>query len=261
MSSIFSRIALGLCICLAACANPNSSNPSTPAAEPVVVGNPPAEGFNESGSDAKAIEIADQVMEAMGGRQAWDNTHFIKWNFFGARTLTWDKFTGDVRIEEPKNERISLVNVHTGEGKVFEAGMELPADSAVNLLQRAKSVWINDSYWLVMPFKLKDSGVTLTYAGTDTLPGGAQADKLQLTFENVGDTPQNKYVVWVDQADHLVKQWAYFKDAQDEEPRFITPWIEYAQYGEIQLSGNRGERKLSDISVSEEMDASVFEGI
>lgn len=31
-------------------------------------GNPAAEGFNEAESDAKAIAIADEVMEAMGGR-------------------------------------------------------------------------------------------------------------------------------------------------------------------------------------------------
>ena len=28
--------------------------------------------------------------------------------------------------------------------------------------------WINDLYWLVMPFKLKDSGVTLKCLGEDT---------------------------------------------------------------------------------------------
>ena len=46
--------------------------------------NPPAKGFNAAGSDAKAVAIADQVMEAMGGRKAWDATRYITWNFLGA---------------------------------------------------------------------------------------------------------------------------------------------------------------------------------
>ncbi len=46
--------------------------------------NPAADGFDMAGSDPKAVEIADQVMQAMGGRKAWDNTHYISWNFFGA---------------------------------------------------------------------------------------------------------------------------------------------------------------------------------
>ena len=44
-----------------------------------------------------------------------------------------------------------------------------------------------------MPYKLKDSGVTLKYKGQDTLETGHPAEKLQLTFEEVGKTPENKY--------------------------------------------------------------------
>ena len=38
------------------------------------VSNTPMPGFNTEGSDAKAIQIADDVMKAMGGRYAWDMT-------------------------------------------------------------------------------------------------------------------------------------------------------------------------------------------
>jgi hypothetical protein len=40
--------------------------------------------------------------------------------------------------------------------------------------------WINDS-WLVMPWKLQDPGVNLTYV-KDKLPSGTTVDILQLTF-------------------------------------------------------------------------------
>jgi hypothetical protein len=121
------------------------------------------------------------------------------------------------------------------------------------------SWWINDSYWLTMPFKLKDSGVTLKYVNEDTLQGGVKADVLQLTFEEVGKTPDNKYLVYVDKEDRLVKQWAYFSMAENEEPNFIAPWDNYQRHGEILLSGSRlGERKVGNIRVLEEVDSTIF---
>ena len=132
------------------------------------IGNPAAEGFNFDGSDPAAIELADSIMVAMGGRANWDATRFISWNFFGRRDLVWDKATGRVRIESSNDSTIYLFNVKTGKGRVQIRGQELmEADSLAKMLDRAKSIWINDSYWLVMPFKLKDSGVTLKYLGEE----------------------------------------------------------------------------------------------
>src|SRR5215210_239467 len=74
--------------------------------------NPPMPDFNAQGSDAKAMEIADEVMKAQGGRKNWDDTHYIAWNFFGNRKLIWDKYTGNVRVENVKDDTKILVNVN-----------------------------------------------------------------------------------------------------------------------------------------------------
>ena len=122
--------------------------------------NPACAGFDAAGSDASAIALADEVMRAMGGRAAWDRTRVLCWTFFGRRSHVWDKWTGDYRLEE--GERVVLLNLESGAGRVFDKGVERTDAAEVGpALQRAKSVWINDSYWLVMPYKLKDSGVTL----------------------------------------------------------------------------------------------------
>lgn len=222
--------------------------------------NPSAEGFNESGSDRKAIEIADKVMIAMGGRNNWDTERFFTWNFFGSRSLWWDKLNGDVRIQMHKaDSTLILVNIFDGTGRVYSNGEEMNhPDSLSKYLKRGKGIWINDAYWLFMPFKLKDSGVTLTYVGEDTTQAGIAADVLQLTFEGVGNTPQNKYHVWVDRSDNLIKQWAFFRKNDMGEPNFITPWIDYKEYGSIILSGDRGKRKITNIAVLEYMDESIF---
>jgi len=219
--------------------------------------NPPAEGFNLEGSDMLAMLLADKCMLAMGGREAWDNTRYIGWNFLGRRSHLWDKSTGDVRIEDLSNEITILMNIKSKEGSAFKGGA-LVTDSVDHLLQKGYEWWVNDSYWLVMPFKLKDSGVTLRYFGEGTTEDGKAADIIQLTFEGVGVTPQNIYEVWLDTDSKLVTQWAYYPDSAATEPRFVTPWNVYQQYGEILLSGNRGDYNLKEIAVYNEVPASIF---
>ncbi len=222
--------------------------------------NPPAEGFNLEESSPFAVMLADQVMHAMGGRNAWDATNVLYWNFFGARTLLWDKENNKVRIDIPGKEMVIALDMNDMSGKVWKSGEEMSqADSLSKYLEQGKRIWINDSYWLVMPFKLKDSGVTLTYIGEDTTQTGVKADVMRLTFENVGVTPQNAYEVWVDYDDKLIQQWAYFSDAQNDEPNFVLPWTDYKKYGNIMLSGERGERDLTDIKVMKKAPKEAFE--
>lgn len=221
--------------------------------------NPAASGFNAAASDPKAITLADEAMKAMGGRKNWDNTHFITWNFFDNRRLTWDKWTGDVRIDYLKSDQTVLLNVNDNKGRVMKDGQELTQpDSVAKYVKQAKSAWINDSYWLVMPYKLKDSGVTLKYIGPDITEEGAAAEKIQLTFDGVGDTPQNKYNIWISPESHLVTQWAYYAKADNDKPNFILPWKNYQSHGKIMLSGDRGQRKLTDIQVFDNLPKTVF---
>jgi hypothetical protein len=223
--------------------------------------NPPAQGFDLDNSDPAAIELADSIMVAIGGRKNWDNTRFISWNFFGRRNLTWDKERGRVRIESINDSITYLVNINTLEGRVRVKGKELlKSDSLREMLQKAKSIWIIDSYWLVMPFKLKDTGVTLKYLGEDTLRNGERCNLLQLTFKNIGDTPQNKYLLFVDLKDNLVKQWAYYSNADQDSANFIRPWDNYKEYGKILLSADRSDGSgPMNVKISTSLPNGIFE--
>lgn len=225
--------------------------------------NPAATSFNAAKSDAKAIVIADQVMTANGGRKAWDATHYIAWDFFGARYLTWDKQSSDVHIHIKKDNVKMLFNLKTMKGSANKNGTALEGEDLTKTLEKGRKIWINDSYWLVMPFKLKDDGVTLRYVKEDKSADNQPCDVLQLTFEQVGVTPENKYYVFVDKVSHLVAQWQFFGKASDEKPQFTNPWLDYTQHGSIKLSGNRGreEGNLTDIKVDAEVDISVLKGI
>src|SRR5687768_15463746 len=88
---------------LSACNDPNKDSG---------LANPASEGFDFANSDPAAVELADSVMVAMGGRQAWDNTRFISWNFFGNRNLIWDKKDERVRIESINDSITYIVNLN-----------------------------------------------------------------------------------------------------------------------------------------------------
>lgn len=219
-------------------------------------GNPPAPGFNAAGSDPRAMELADRSMEAMGGRQAWDETRVLGWTIFG-RTHMWDKWTGDYRLQA--DSTLVIMNINTKAGRAWRNGAEV-TDTAMRdeILGTALSIWINDAYWFLMPYKLKDTGVTLHYVGSESTENGRAADVIELTFEAVGDTPENKYRVWFDRESGLVAQWAYYENASDAEPKFTRPWNGWEQHGDIMISIGRGRFDVTGVRVSEDPDPAAF---
>ena len=232
---------------------------------------PPSPGFNLDNSDVEAIALADEVMNAMGGYANWKATRYISWTFLSGRKLLWDKWEGDVRIDIPKyigrmpleeDSVTILLNIHDSIGRASILGEEITDEIQLQeLMNTGVSIWINDSYWLVMPFKLKDSGVTLKYLGDRPTAEDSTkiAEVMQLTFEDVGETPDHKYLVYVDKESKLVCQWDFFGKADNELANFNTPWTDYQTYGSIKLSGNRGRAELSNIEVLEEVDKARFE--
>lgn len=219
--------------------------------------NPPSDGFNLRESDAKAIAIADSVMIALGGRKNWDATRYITWKFFGRRFHVWDKWSGDYRLES-KGLTV-LMNLNSGEGRAWQGGEQVTdSDSLAAKLAMAKSIWINDSYWMFFPYKLKDSGVTLTYVGEGQTADNQPAHILQLTFAEVGDTPENKYYAYVDKGTYLLIQWDFFSKSNDQEARFSNLWKNWTPHGNILLSADRGRGQHSGIAVFEELPATVF---
>ncbi|SFQ21612.1 DUF6503 family protein [Hymenobacter arizonensis] len=205
---------------------------------------PAAEGFDAAGSDAKAIAIADRAMREMGGYENWKNARYFAWSFFGGQYQIWDKYTGDFHWE--KDTLVANYNLNTKQGKVYSRGQDISASpTGQKVLERMTGIWINNSYWLLMPFKLKDSGVTLTYKGEGKTMDGATADVLQMTFKEVGVTPQNRYEILVNRANGLVEEWAYFAKATDEQPGFRRRWNEYTKQGNLLLAAGRSDAKPS----------------
>lgn len=213
----------------------------------------------QTSDQANVEELVQEVEDQMGGREAYNATHYLKWTFFGKRTLLWDKWSGNVRIEFAESDNVFIVNINDNTGKIWLDGVaQTNTDTIAKYTQQAKSIWINDSYWLVMPWKLQDPGVNLSYLHIDE---ENQQHVLQLTFDGVGNTPENKYYVKIGKASKLVEEWQFFTRFDDAEPRFSTPWANYQTYGNIQLSDDRGRAKLTNIEVLDAISSKAFDAL
>lgn len=231
----------------------------------------PEVGAEVGTADERAAEVAARVMEALGGEEAWDETRFISFGFAGRRMHWWDRQTGRHRVEGTTQDGEPWLVLHDvdsregpDQGQAWVDGSEVTGERAAELLENAYGAWINDTYWLLAPYKLRDPGVNLAYESEATLDGGTY-DVLALSFEAVGLTPGDRYWIYVDRESGLVHRWEYVLEHQ---PPDSTPtawnWEGWQRYGEIMLAPLREQPRedrlldLSPIAVHDSLPDSVF---
>jgi len=113
--------------------------------------------------------------------------------------------------------------------------MRVEPVAAKVLLDGAYEAWINDTYWLLMPYKMKDPGVHLKYAGEETRQG-QEYDLVELSFEEVGLTPGDRYWAHINRSTHLMDRWSYI--LQDDPPGSqptVWDWNGWLRRGRILL--------------------------
>ena len=210
--------------------------------------------------DSTAEKIANDVIHAMGGIEQFEETGYIGWQFFESRQIIWDKLHDRVRVDYLKKKITIIAGLSGNDVKLFMNGSEIhQPDSLIKYLNKGKLIWMNDSYWLVMPFKLLEPGVNLKYLGIFKTLDSLNAEVIELTFNKVGATPENKYWIYVDPVTHFILQWDYYDSYNDPQAEFKNIWGNYEKYGNIFLSDDRGtEGKLSDIHVWDELPESIF---
>jgi len=211
-------------------------------------GAPPAVAGPPHGSDPKAVAIADRVMEALGGEAAWNATRYLRFDFAvdrGGKTVmrrahTWDKWTGRYRVEgkdEDGRDVVVAMDLDTKEGQATVAGAPVAGEELKKALEAGYAWWVNDTYWLLMPYKMRDPGVVLALAGTEK-KGGGTWDKVLLTFEGVGLTPKDRYWVFVNAKTGLVDRWEFVLKGE-KTPPVPFDWKGWRAYGRIQLADDR----------------------
>ncbi|HMQ46281.1 MAG TPA: hypothetical protein PKA00_01435 [Saprospiraceae bacterium] len=146
----------------------------------------------------EADELALQMFEAIN-KAAWDTTHYVGWTFRDNRHFVWDKFAQKVQVQWEDYK----VVIHTDrpEGRAFQNGAELKDEAQRNAVDKAWSLFCNDSFWLNAPAKAFDPGTKRSLV--DLEEGGTG---LMVEYSSGGVTPGDSYL-WILDENYLPKAW------------------------------------------------------
>jgi hypothetical protein len=188
----------------------------------------------------EAQELALQVWKASGGEN-WSNVKELRFTF-----IVEQEGKELARAEHHWNREAGTDRVKW-KGKDVTVNLVSPAQDEDGKAAYAR--WVNDSYWLLAPLKVLDPGVKLSTDGVKEV-NGAQYQTLRLTFEGVGLTPGDQYLLYIDPQTKLVRAWDYIPT-----PDKVVhgTWDKYETFGGLQLStahdfGGRVIR-FADVSV------------
>ena len=224
---------------------------------------------DEQPVESGAVQVTHEMHDTMGGLDNWNSTRYVNFKFQvgqngewrTSRAHLWDKWEGRYRLESTDNEgvhTVTLFNVNNKQGKVYADGEELPAEQAQEQIDAAYRAYINDTYWLAMPWKWLEPGVNLQLLGEQTVNGEA-CDVVELSFEQVGLTPGDVYKAFVSKASHLMIHWEY-RLQSDQEGSW--DWI-YTTTNGLKLAATHTqpdgrEINMGDTVAGNEVDESLF---
>lgn len=151
---------------------------------------------------APAGPLADAVWKASGGEN-WPNVKAIDFTFAVEKN-------GKTLVSAEHHWDLAAQTDHVKwKGKDVTVNLAEPAASAQ--AKPAYARWVNDSYWLLAPLKLKDRGVHLSEEGRKTIDG-VEREVLRLSFSQVGLTPNDQYRLYIDPATKLLASWDYMPE-------------------------------------------------
>lgn len=216
---------------------------------------------------ASGEEWAERIAAAYGGRDAFERT----------RTLAFDFVSYEDGVEKARFHHVMALGggpclyetdattfahspfLDDGSHSWKPIGLELPAGrltAKVDRLRRTGDVRIdgeqqspdlvrrvverinNDSFWLLLPFQLRDPGVRLAETGPVTLPDGRPAVALALGFgADAGATPADRWTVLVDPSTARILQTRV--ELQNSASSVEAEWSGSVKAGRLDLADQR----------------------
>ncbi|KAA5824142.1 hypothetical protein FPF71_11040 [Algibacter amylolyticus] len=142
----------------------------------------------------KEISIAQKIANAHGFEN-WNTVSEIQFTFFNKRSWVW----------KPKTNAVTLITE--------KDTINYNRKALDSLSVKADRAFINDKFWLLIPFQLVwDQGTTISKQTTAQSPiHKIQLNKITLTYPDTGGyTPGDAYDIYYDN-DFIIKEWAFRK--------------------------------------------------
>ena len=133
----------------------------------------------------EAEELADEMLKALN-KPGFDTLRMIKFTYPGGHSYEW-------------NRAENYVNVSWEENNVY-LDLERRKDEFDRLEYQAYEYFINDTFWLIAPYKVRDTGVVRSTVEVDEGRG------LLVTYTMGGVTPGDSYL-WIIDDKGFPKAW------------------------------------------------------
>ena len=172
------------------------------------------------------------VMALAGGPCLYetDATTFARSPFLDDQTHSWKP----IGLTLPAGRLTAKVDRVHRTGDVRVDGEPQSPELVRRVVERIN----NDSFWLLLPFQLRDPGVRLTESGPVTLPEGRPAVALSLAFgTDAGATPADRWTMFVDPASARILKTRV--DLQNSASFVEAEWDGSVETGGLDLADRR----------------------
>jgi hypothetical protein len=193
----------------------------------------------------KGPQIATDLWKASGGEN-WTKVREVRFTFaveqegkplFSAEHV-WNVAAGTDEVKWKDKQ-----------GKDHHVTANLAAPASDDEGKAGYARWVNDSYWLLAPLKVRDRGVHVEAGGQKDL-NGVTCETVRLKFDKVGLTPTDQYVFYIDPKTKLPLAWDYIPETGTG---MQATWEKFQSFGGLNLATehnfNGKTIKLADIKV------------
>ncbi|MDO7171159.1 hypothetical protein [Mariniflexile sp. AS56] len=141
----------------------------------------------------EADALAHKMLNALD-HEAFENTNYIEWTFKRRHLFKWNKNENICEVYWKKYKVILHLN-DPSKNKAYEQNVKVAdADSSIELIEKATSYFNNDSFWLVAPYKVFDTGTERRLVNLEN-----NKKALLLTYTSGGTTPGDSYLWHLDE--------------------------------------------------------------
>lgn len=192
----------------------------------LIVTTAPLRAADESAD--KGRQLATEIWKASGGEN-WGKVKEVQFTFaveqdgkplFSAQHV-WNVAAGTDEVKWKDKQ-----------GKDHQVTANLMAPASDEEAKTAYARWVNDSYWLLAPLKVRDRGVQVEAGGPKDLKGVA-CETVRLKFDKVGLTPTDQYVFYIDPKTKLPLAWDYVPETG---AGMQATWEKYESFGGLNLA-------------------------
>lgn len=193
----------------------------------------------------KAQHLATDLWKASGGEN-WAKVREVHFTFaveqegkplFSAQHI-WSVTAGTDQVKWKDKQ-----------GKDHQVTANLNAPASDDEGKAAYARWVNDSYWLLAPLKIRDRGVKVQAGGLKDL-NGVPSETIRLSFDKVGLTPTDQYVFYIDAKTKLPLAWDYIPESGEG---MQATWEKFQNFGGLTLATEHNFKgktiRLADIKV------------